>query len=131
LDEQLHAALHATDPHTRYNTLIQLTQSSPDAIDGLLPHLIALMQTHEDWGTRQGAAWAAGQLKLAGAAPALEYVITAPGEYEQVRFVAALALVYLNPQAAPAHLAVLADHPDEAVRRVAQAAFHALPYVGT
>lgn len=115
MKDALHALRHETNPLARCNAAVQVGVSG-DA--RAVPVLIAAMRD-PNWGVRGNAAWAAGNAGLADCIPALADRLTANGEDEQVRYVAALALARLGA------LAVLREHSThahEAVRRAAAAA---------
>jgi hypothetical protein len=117
---------HHPDLVARYNaclTIVPYQNRSP-----LVGAMLVESMTDADWGIRQNATWAVGQLGLTERLPALLDRITANDEDEQVRYVAALAVVNILGDAAPATLNPLTQHPEEAVRRVALAACHAVTY---
>ncbi|MEO0563388.1 MAG: HEAT repeat domain-containing protein [Chloroflexota bacterium] len=114
-------------PQRRYNAFVQLTNVDPVDEAAVVALLVPYLDD-DDWGIREGAAWSAGQMRLAAMAPHIEAVITREGEDEQVRYMAALALCYINGDS-PEALLALRNHPDDAVQRVAQAALYAVPYI--
>lgn len=130
LDEQLeqilHTLQHAPQPTERYNAALWVGFQGDARAAAVLS---ALMQQHDDWGTRQNAAWAAGEAQLVDCVPALQAVVTQAGEDEQVRYVAALALVRLNHAPAQDYLQAHINSSDAAVRRVVAAAIHTAPYL--
>lgn len=122
----LNTLLNGADLVARYNACLQLVDQEKNT--AILVEILTQLMADADWGIRQISVWAAGQLQLADAIPTLMSHITAADEDEQVRYVAALAIVYLQPSDGTETLQPLTQHSNEAVRRVALAAIHAVRY---
>lgn len=111
-----------SSPLDRYQASVQLGLfNAPHAIDTLM-HLLV---TCGDWGVRHNCAWALGQMRVKKAVMHLSQVIARDDEDEQVRYVAALALIRIGTQSALDQLHTHTQDKRDAVRRAALAALAA------
>ncbi len=124
----IHDLRHATDPVVRYNAAVQLGLAGADGAAEVLAEVMQQADP-EDWGVRQNAVWAAGQAKLMACIPALVTRFSLLEEDEQVRYVAALALVRIGAPAAWEHVRAQRGSSNDSIRRAADAALRAAPYL--
>ena len=145
----LYILQHDPEPLRRYQAAVNLAFATqiPHDIAAVLSHL---MRNDPDWAIRQQVAWAAGQCRLEDCIPALIQILTgnivnpnnnmechntdekvtvAFEEDEQVRYVAALALIYMNHTYADEQLDRLEEHPHEPIRRAVRSAQRARQYI--
>ncbi|MEM6281524.1 MAG: HEAT repeat domain-containing protein [Chloroflexota bacterium] len=116
----LHTLRDGDDLTARYNAAVQIGYSGDDRAADMLT---MLMRHADDWGIRQNAAWAAGQLRVKACLPALHHLLMHDDD-EQVCYVAALAIVRIDA----AQLGAVVGSTD-ALRRIIGAAQRAAPYL--
>lgn len=115
----MHTLRHSDDLPARYNAAVQIGYSGDASAASTL---IDMMHHTQDWGIRQNAAWAAGQLRVKACLPALHHLLLHDDD-EQVRYVAALAIVRIDPVQSGTVVG-----STDALRRVIGAAQHAALY---
>ncbi len=119
-------------PVTRYNAFVTLCLHGDASAEVWHDVLLRHMQQSTDWGVRQNAAWAAGQLRSSGCVHGLAALVVNADEDEQVKYVAALGLVYIGDDTAMTVLHRIAQgtmETDGGGQRAAAAALRAQPYI--
>lgn len=91
----------------------------------LAPQLNTLMDSIEDWEIRQNVIWAAGELRATDCESALLARIYLPQEDEQVRYIAALALLRMGTPSGKQALETAATSEVVGARQAARAALDA------
>jgi HEAT repeat protein len=124
----IHDLRHAPSAVTRYNAAVRLGLAGAASAAQALADVMQ-QDDDEDWGVRQNAVWAAGQARLTACIPALATRLSPAEQDEQVRYVAALALVRIGTPAAWEHVRAQLNSTDDNLRRAAAAALRAAPYL--
>lgn len=127
-NQLIHDLRHASNAVTRYNAAVRLGLAGAGSAADALSE--AMQQDDDkDWGVRQNAVWAAGHARLTACIPALVTRFSSAEQDEQVRYVAALALVRIGTPAAWEHVRAQLNHTDDSLRRAADAALRAASYL--